>query len=77
MSKSPKVKVWCGKVRCAHRVLECDNCHAFAIRAINRENGFGTDEVGPEHLCPEPAPGLEFDHRGVLVPITHERETLQ
>jgi hypothetical protein len=25
--------------------------------------------AGPEHLAPEPADGLAFDHRGVLVPI--------
>lgn len=25
---------------------------------------------GPEHLAPRPAPGLEFDHRGVLVPVS-------
>jgi hypothetical protein len=30
---------------------------------------FGTDTHGPAHLAPKPAPGLEFDSRGVLVPI--------
>lgn len=39
---------------------------------VRRAAEEATNVAGPEHLAPQPAPGLEFDARGVLVPIVYE-----
>lgn len=39
-----------------------------ALRAALAQQAEPVNVAGPAHLAPKPAPGLEFDERGVLVP---------
>ncbi|MCP1173751.1 hypothetical protein [Ralstonia chuxiongensis] len=51
--------------------LNGNNFHSFARAILTRASAATAGETsnaeGPEHLCPQPAPGLEFDERVVLV----------